>query len=92
MLVKKTDSTLRFCIDFRWLNSVSQADAYPMPRIEELIDRLGQAKYISTLDLTRGYWQVPLSDEARAKTAFATQSGLYQFTVMPLEPQQLSNN
>ena len=83
VLVKKTDGTLRFCIDFRRLNSISEADAYPMPRIDNLIDCLGQAKYISTLDLTRGYWQVPLSENARAKTAFATQSGLYQFTVMP---------
>ena len=83
VLVKKTDGTLRFCIDFCRLNSISEADAYPMPQIDNLIDCLGQAKYISTLDLTRGYWQVPLSENARAKTAFATQSGLYQFTVMP---------
>ena len=64
VLVKKTDGTLRFCIDFRRLNSISEADAYPMPRIDNLIDCLGQAKYISTLDLTRGYWQVPLSENA----------------------------
>ena len=65
MLVKKTDGTLRFCINFCWVNNISEADAYPMPWIEDLIDCLGQANYISTLDLTREYWQVPLSEEAQ---------------------------
>ena len=65
------------------MNSVSEADAYPMPRIDELIDRLGGAKFITTLDLTRGYWQVPVAPISRARTAFTTPFGLYQFTVMP---------
>jgi hypothetical protein len=83
VLVKKKDGTLRFCVDYRRFNSVSQVDAYPMPRIDELIDRLGKAKYISTLDLARGYWQVPMEEESRHKTAFTTPYGLYQFRVMP---------
>ena len=83
VLVKKKDGTLRLCVDYRKLNAVSQADAYPMPRIDELIDRLGQARYITTLDLTRGYWQVPVSPESRTKTAFTTPFGLFQFKVMP---------
>ena len=83
VLVKKKDGTLRFCVDYRRLNSVSQSDTYPMPRIDELIDQLGQAKCITTLDLTRGYWQVPLAESAKAKTAFATPFGLFQFNVMP---------
>ena len=70
VLVKKKDGTLRFCVDYRKLNSLSQANAYPMPRIDELIDQLGQAKYVTTLDLTRGYWQVPVAEKAREKTAF----------------------
>ena len=81
--VKKKDGSLRLCVDYRRLNSVSTFDAYPMPRVDDLIDCLGGALYISTIDLTRGYWQVPLTKEAREKTAFATPSGLYQFTVMP---------
>ena len=54
-----------------------------MPRIDELIDGLRQSKYISTFDLTRGYWQVPVSERDRPKTAFNTLLGLYRFNVMP---------
>ncbi|XP_071061873.1 uncharacterized protein [Pseudochaenichthys georgianus] len=83
ILVPKPDKTNRFCNDFRKLNEISKFDAYPMPRIDELIDRLGEARYISTLDLTKGYWQVPLEAASREKTAFATPTGLYQYTVLP---------
>ena len=54
-----------------------------MARIDDLIDRLGKAKYITTLDLAKGYWQVPVTMEASPKTAFSTPFGLYQFNVMP---------
>ena len=81
--VGKKDGTLRLCVDYRQLNSVTWADPYPMPRIDELLDGIGQAQYITTLDLTRGYWQVPVAEESRPKTAFTTPMGLYQFTVMP---------
>ena len=54
-----------------------------MPRIDDLIDRLGRANFILTLDLTRGYWQVPVPVDSRPKTAFVTLFGLYQFNVMP---------
>ena len=50
---------MQFCVDYQCLNSVAQYDAYPMPHVDELIDRLGNAQYISTLDLARGYWQAP---------------------------------
>lgn len=83
VLVKKKDGSIRLCVDYRRLNSVSEMDAYPMPRVDDLVDRLGKATYMSTLDLTRGYWQVPVAEAARSKTAFATPFGLYQFNVMP---------
>ena len=54
-----------------------------MPRVDDLIDQLGGAYYITTMDLTRGYWQVPVSEDAKQKTAFATPFGLYQFNRMP---------
>ena len=81
--VRKKDGSIRLCVDYRRLNSVSKHDAYPMPRIDDIIDRVGGAKYISALDLTRGYWQVPMSAADRHKTAFTTPMGLFQFTVMP---------
>ena len=67
-------------MDYRRLNKFSHTDSYPMPRVDDLIDKVGQANYISTIDLTRGYRQVPVAVE---DTAFATSFGLYQFNVMP---------
>ena len=72
ILVSRKDGSLRLCVDYRRLNGASQSDAYPMPRIDELIDRLGGCKFISTLDLTRGYRQVTVAEADRHKTAFST--------------------
>lgn len=83
VIVRKKDGGIRLCVDYRRLNSVTAVDPYPMPRIDDLIDRLGHAKYISTLDLSRGYWQVPVAESDRPKTAFTTHTGLFQFRVMP---------
>ncbi len=83
VIVPKKDGSLRVCIDFRKLNAISFFDAYPMPRIEDLLERIGRAAYITTLDLCKGYWQVPLEKQSRPLTAFRTPFGLFQFTVMP---------
>ncbi len=82
-MVPKPDGTLRFCNDFRRLNEISEFDGYPMPWVDELLDRLGRARYISTLDLTKGYWQVPLSKMAKPKTAFSTPNGHWQYRTLP---------
>ena len=83
VLVTKKDGGVRFCVDYRKLNKVAKFDAYPMPRIEELIDTVGPAKIISTLDLAKGYWQIPMDEGSKDKTAFTTPFGLYEFEVMP---------
>ena len=82
LLTKKDDGT-RFCVDYRLLNLATVKDAYALPRIDDILDMLAGKRWLSTLDLANGYWQVSLSPEARCKTAFATHSGLFQFKVMP---------
>ncbi|KAI2645131.1 Retrovirus-related Pol polyprotein from transposon 17.6 [Labeo rohita] len=66
-----------------WLNEVFEFDSYPMPQVDELLDCLGRARYISTLDLTKGYWQVPLTLTAKLKTAFSTLCGHWQYQTLP---------
>ena len=83
VLVPKPDGSVRFCNDYRKLNEVSEFDAYPMPRVDDLMDSLGHARFLTTLDLTKGYWQVPLTPASKEKTAFATPEGLYQYTRLP---------
>lgn len=83
VLVPKKDGSLRFCIDFRYLNAISKFDPYPMPRIDELLERVGRGKFITTLDLSKGYWQLALAPEAKELTAFKTPFGVFQFKVMP---------
>ncbi len=83
VLVPKTDGSVRFCVDYRKVNAVLKFDAYPMPRVDELLDRLGTARFYSTLDLTKGYWQIPLSPLSKEKSAFTTPFGLHQFVTLP---------
>ncbi len=83
VLVPKTDGSVRFCMDYRKVNAVSKFDAYPMPRVDELLDRLDTARFYSTLDLTKGYWQIPLSSLSKEKSAFTTPFGLHQFVTLP---------
>ena len=70
-------------MDYRRLNSVTKPDPFPLPRIDELLDGLGAAKYISTLDLGRGYHQVPVHKDSISKTAFVTPHGKWEYIRMP---------
>ncbi|XP_076041857.1 uncharacterized protein LOC143025739 [Oratosquilla oratoria] len=83
ILVPKSDGTQRFCIDFRRVNAVTNKDSYPLPRIEECIDKVGGSRFISKLDLLRGYWQVPLTPRAQSISCFTALGRTYQCNVMP---------
>ena len=83
VMAKKKGGQLRFCCDFRYLNAVTIKDAYPIPRIDESLSKLGDAKFFTTLDLGSAFWQVPLRKKDREKTGFACELGLYQWKRMP---------
>ncbi len=75
LFVKKPDGSLRFCVDYRALNAITIRDRFPLPRAQDLIDRLAGAKYFSSLDLRSGYWQVKIAEEDVFKSAFTTRYG-----------------
>jgi len=85
VFVKKKTGELRICVDYRELNKKTTKDAYPLPLPDEVQNRLAGATIFTTLDLQCGYWQVPISSEDRAKTAFCPgpDMGLFQFCRMP---------
>ena len=83
VMAKKKGDQLRFCCDFRYLNSVTVKDAYPIPRIDESLSKLGDVKFFTTLDLGSPFWQVPLRKQDRDKTGFACELGLFQWKRMP---------
>ena len=83
VMAKKKGGQLRFCCHFRYLNEVTINDAYPIPRIDESLSKLGDAKFFTSLDLGSAFWQVPLRKKDREKTGFACELGLYQWKRMP---------
>ena len=78
----KPDGTFHKCTDYRKVNSVTKTDSFPVLRMDDCIDNIGQAKYVTKFDLLKGFWQIPLTDRAREITAFVTPDGLYQYKVM----------
>jgi hypothetical protein len=85
VIVKKKTGEHRFCIDFRRLNCVTKVDAEVMPNIEDLYAELSREnnKFFTRIDLSKGYWQIPLSDDSKEKTGFTCPDGHFQFRVMP---------
>ena len=83
LVKKKREQDYRFCVDYRRLNSVTKRDVYPLPRIDDVLDRLAGAKWFASIDLLSGYHQITVAADDREKTAFATPDGLFEFTRMP---------
>ncbi len=74
----------RICIDYRKLNTITKKEVYALPRIDDTIDTLSNKIYFSVMDLASGYYQIPMKPEDKAKTAFTTYSGHYEWNFMPL--------
>ena len=83
LAVRKKDGTHRFCLDCRQLNRITKPDLEPIADPNEIFQKLTNASYLSKLDLTSGFWQVPLGEKSRPYTAFTTNFGHYQFRTMP---------
>ena len=85
-LTPKSNGKWRFCIDYRPLNLACKGMGWPIPNIEQMIQRLGQkrAKYYAKIDLTSGYHQAPLAKDSRVFTAFITSDGVYEWTRVPM--------
>ena len=85
ILVKKKDGQYRFVVDYKKWNLITIKDSSPLPNMEETIRKLGQGhKYFSKLDLKSRFYQIPINQEDKEKTAFVTSFGLYQFNVLPM--------
>ena len=84
VVVKKKDGSNRMCVDYRKLNLATVADPAPMTTAEDLFGKLGKCQYYSTIDLSKGNWQIPVAEEDIHKIVFVTRDGCYEFLRMPL--------
>ena len=83
VLVRNKDGSIRYCIDYRAVNNVTKKDAFPLPNIDNCMDTLRDSVYMSTVDMSVGYWQVEVVAKDRHKLAFITKYGLYQPVRLP---------
>jgi hypothetical protein len=83
ILVDKKDGSKRFVVDYREVNKNSISDTYPLPSVQELLDRCFGCNFFSQLDLASGYWTIPIYEEDRCKTAFSVPRGKFEFCRMP---------
>ena len=83
VLVKKKDSSIRFCVDYRRLNLLTIFDTEPMPNTEDVFAKVHNKKFFSKLDLSKGYWQIPMSRESRDLTTFVCSEGSFRYLKMP---------
>ncbi len=83
LFVHKKDGTLKMCVDYRTLNKVMVKNRYPLPRIDDLFDRLSGTKMLSRIDLRSGYYQIRVAEGDKGKTTCRTRYGSYEFLVMP---------
>ncbi|XP_068248780.1 uncharacterized protein [Palaemon carinicauda] len=83
LLVTKPNNQLRLCTDYRKLNKVTVKDSFPLPRINDILDSIGNKKILTRIDLMKGYYQVPLTQSAKEISSFITPFGLFSYKVMP---------
>jgi hypothetical protein len=86
VMAPKPDGSWRFCVDYRELNKVTIKDSYPLPRVDDYLHALENNRWFSLMDLTSGFWQIPMHEEDAGKTAFLSHAGLYEWTRMPMGP------
>jgi len=84
LIVRKKDGSPRVVIDYRALNDITVKNKYPLPLMDELFDKTHGAKYFSKIDLRSGFHQILIPGEDREKTAFRTQFGSFEYTVLPM--------
>ena len=82
LINKAKDNSVRFCIDYRRLNSITKKISYPLEHIDDILASLGQCKYFSSLDLKSGYYQIGMAEQDKEKTAFVSHRGLFEFNVL----------
>ena len=83
ILVDKKDGSKRFVCDYRNLNHCTKKDTYPLPHVKDVIDRMHDSKYWSTLDAASAYWCIPVQENDKEKTAFSVKRGKFEFNVTP---------